>query len=244
MNRKLAFIAAAVLLMTAGCGNIEEGGEPEENTTVSDTEISSEEETSETVSEEEETAAAETTASEETTEVETTEAPKASDNADASDYFKVLTDVKPGMKRDEVFAIIGDGYTYEEEYIMSTGYIYPFEHDDIFGTGLKGDMFVEFNQDNGCFRCGGFHLGTEGVGDSTVYLYSEDELREAFDKIMPILTATFGEDYAPTGINGDGIISDNEWKYGNEELWAMWGTDLWGEKSGINEILVSHSAEQ
>ena len=49
MKRKLAFIAAAALLMTAGCGKINDpAAETEENTTVTEAETTTAEETSET----------------------------------------------------------------------------------------------------------------------------------------------------------------------------------------------------
>ena len=115
MKKKLAFIMSALLLTTAGCGNIDNGNEAgEETTAAEETEIAPEEETAE------ETTAEETTA-EETTEAETTSEPvtetgkKAANSTDTSDYIKVLTDLRTGMNRDEVFALIGDDYTYETE---------------------------------------------------------------------------------------------------------------------------------
>ena len=246
MKKKLAFIMSALLLTTAGCGNIDNGNEAgEETTAAEETEIAPEEETAE------ETTAEETTA-EETTEAETTSEPvtetgkKAANNADTSDYIKVLTDLKAGMKRDEVFAIIGDDYTYETEYFQSTEYCYHIECDDIFGTGLSGDMFVEFYLDSGEYRCGGFHLGTKGHDEDIEYPYGENELREAFDKILPMLEEKFGTDHHPYDLVDDASIKGNyNWQLNeNESLWAMWGTGLWGEDSPVNEILISRSVEQ
>ena len=244
MKKKLAFIMSALLLTTAGCGNIDNGNDASGETTSAE-ETTAEETTAEETTAEE-TTAGETTEAENTSEPATEADPKAANSADASDYIKVLTDLKAGMKRDEVFAIIGDDYTYETEYFQSTEYCYPIECDDIFGTGLSGDMFVEFYLDSGEYRCGGFHLGTKGHDDDTTYPYNENELREAFDKILPMLEEKFGTDHHPYDLVDDASIKGNyNWQLNeNESLWAMWGTGLWGEDSPVNEILISRSVEQ
>ena len=42
----------------------------------------------------------------------------------------------------------------------------------------------------------------------------------------------------------EGIKDEISWSDGSDQLWAIYGTDLWGKESGVNEMIVSRSIER
>ena len=236
MKRKLAFIAAAALLMTAGCGKINDpAAETEENTTVTEAETTTAEETSET--------AVETTAEPTAAAPETTSEAPAENKAAAG--INVLSELRTGMTEDEVFSIIGENYDYKSDVrCNSMEYDYSFASDEVFGTGLSGYMFAEFDSESKQLICCGYHIGAVGNVDESEHPYGEDKLAAGYAKVIEKLTADYGDGQRPIEYSGEGIKDEISWSDGSDQLWAIYGTDLWGKESGVNEMIVSRSIER
>ena len=241
MKKKLAFIAAAALLLSAGCGQINDpAAEADENTTVTEPETTTAEETTEAATEaatEEETTAATTAAP-----VTTAETP--GENSAAA-RINVLSELRMGMTEEEVFSVIGDkfDYRYDAGSKPSIEYDYTVVSDEIFGTGLRGYMFAEFDAESHTLICCGYHLGAVGNAAKSDHPYSEAELTDGYGMVTETLTAGYGEGIRPEEYTGEGIIDEMSWSDGSDQLWAIYGTDLWDTDSSVNEIIVSRSIE-
>lgn len=160
----------------------------------------------------------------------------------------IIAGLKNGMTRDEVFAVIGKNYTSEEEKTTQKHtYNYPVKAGTVFGTDLNGEMFVEFDLKTGLLVNYGYALGRLGTMDNREYPYSEQQLKEAYDKIYAVMTDWYGE-----GTKGSLVSTKAEYtwmtEYGN--VWAVYGVNLWNYSAtpesyekGINEIVLSCSVE-
>lgn len=160
--------------------------------------------------------------------------------------LNILDQLKTGMTIEDVFAVIGKDYDYEYRagYKPSVEYDYSFTADEVFDTGLRGYMFVEFDEKTDELICFGYHIGNVGNVENSSYPYSESELKEAFNKLLPSLEEEYGNATVPSAFSGEGVKAEYSWSMGTDQLWAIWGTDLWGASSGVNEIIVSRSIDR
>ena len=241
IKKRAAMISALVMLCTAGCGRIDYSAETTEETT--DAEVTT---TEEEITSEEITTAEETTAEAEITSEPTSETPQVSEDTDNTDKFNVITQLSLGMSKDEVFEIIGSDYDFEliKDHRSVVEYDYNFDTEEAFGTGLGGHMFTEFDEGTEKLVCCGYHIGAVAKDEhSCTYPYSAEQLEEAFNKILNPLNDEFGEATLNNDYEGEGIDTEYTWNADGEEIWAVWGTDMWGTSSGINEIIVSRSID-
>lgn len=176
-------------------------------------------------------------------------AQEGSPESSSSSSINVLTELRMGMTEEEVFSVIGDKYDhqYDRGYDPSVEYDYRVTADEVFGTGLDGYMFIEFNAKTHQLICCGYHLGAVGNVEDSKYPYSEEQLAESYGKIIEKLTSDFGSGLRPEEYAGEGIKDEMSWADGSDQLWAIYGTDLWSlpdSKSGVNEIIVSRSIER
>lgn len=151
------------------------------------------------------------------------------------------------MTKDEVFAVLGREYTDEEEKLTQRyAYYYPVKSGDAFGTELEGEMFVEFDLKTGLLVNYGYALGRVGTKDDKTYPYTEQQLKEAYDKIYSVMTDWYGE-----GTKGSlsGPKAEYTWETDNGQVWAVYGVNLWSAnepetyEKGINELILSCSVE-
>lgn len=245
MYKKLTALAAALLITAAGCGKIDDQGSDEETETTSQAEeVTEDVPMTETVSPDDlpET----TTTSVEITTEPTAEAPEA-ENTSLAESINVLSSMKTGMTEEEALSEFGieNGRRCEGNYAGADyEYDYSLTADNVFGTGLKGYMFAQFDTSTQKLICCGYHFGKLEDSESTEFPYSEDELREAYQKIVQKLTEQYGEGTRPETFAGEGIRDELTWNDGSEIIWAMYGMDLWSPDSGVNEIVVSRSIDR
>ena len=134
---------------------------------------------------------------------------------------------------------------YEENSAVGTyEYEYAMDFDNVFGTGLPGYMFVEFDFSTHQLICCGYHIGRVLTKDSNEFTCSEEQLSEAYNIIKEKLTAEYGEGTHPQTVSGVGIHEELTWEDGSENIWTVYGIDLWSENSGVNEIVVSRSIDR
>ena len=164
----------------------------------------------------------------------------------APNNVNILSQLDTGMTEEEVFSVIGRNYDhkYDDGYKPSLEYDYSFSSDEVFGTELNGYMFVEFDSKTQELICCGYHIGAVGNAEKAVYPYSEDMLANGYDKIIEKLISEYGEGQRPVDYTGEGVKSEMSWNDGSDQLWAIYGTNLWSKESGVNEIIVSRSIER
>lgn len=159
----------------------------------------------------------------------------------------IISGIRNGMTKDEVFAVLGREYTDEEEELTQRyAYYYPVKSGDVFGTELEGEMFVEFDLKTGLLVNYGYALGRVGTKDNKTYPYTEQQLKEAYDKIYSVMTDWYGE-----GTKGSlsGPKAEYTWETDNGQVWAVYGVNLWSAnepetyEKGINELILSCSVE-
>ena len=159
----------------------------------------------------------------------------------------IISGIRNGMTKDEVFAVLGREYTDEEEKLTQRyAYYYPVKSGDAFGTELEGEMFVEFDLKTGLLVNYGYALGRVGTKDNKTYPYTEQQLKEAYDKIYSVMTDWYGE-----GTKGSlsGPKAEYTWETDNGQVWAVYGVNLWSAnepetyEKGINELILSCSVE-
>ena len=159
----------------------------------------------------------------------------------------IISGIRNGMTKDEVFAVLGREYTDEEEKLTQRyAYYYPVKSGDAFGTELEGEMFVEFDLKTGLLVNYGYALGRVGTKDDKTYPYTEQQLKEAYDKIYSVMTDWYGE-----GTKGSlsGPKAEYTWETDNGQVWAVYGVNLWSAnepetyEKGINELILSCSVE-
>lgn len=159
----------------------------------------------------------------------------------------IISGIRNGMTKDEVFAVLGREYTDEEEKLTQRyAYYYPVKSGDVFGTELEGEMFVEFDLKTGLLVNYGYALGRVGTKDDKTYPYTEQQLKEAYDKIYSVMTDWYGE-----GTKGSlsGPKAEYTWETDNGQVWAVYGVNLWSAnepetyEKGINELILSCSVE-
>ena len=159
----------------------------------------------------------------------------------------IISGIRNGMTKDEVFAVLGKEYTDEEEELTQRyAYYYPVKSGDVFGTELEGEMFVEFDLKTGLLVNYGYALGRVGTKDNKTYPYTEQQLKEAYDKIYSVMTDWYGE-----GTKGSlsGPKAEYTWETDNGQVWAVYGVNLWSAnepetyEKGINELILSCSVE-
>lgn len=159
----------------------------------------------------------------------------------------IISGIRNGMTKDEVFAVLGREYTDEEEKLTQRyAYYYPVKSGDAFGTELEGEMFVEFDLKTGLLVNYGYALGRVGTKDDKTYPYTEQQLKEAYDKIYSVMTDWYGE-----GTKGilSGPKAEYTWETDNGQVWAVYGVNFWSAndpetyEKGINELILSCSVE-
>lgn len=155
----------------------------------------------------------------------------------------IISGIRNGMTKDEVFAVLGREYTDEEEKLTQRyAYYYPVKSGDVFGTELEGEMFVEFDLKTGLLVNYGYALGRVGTKDDKTYPYTEQQLKEAYDKIYSVMTDWYGE-----GTKGSlsGPKAEYTWETDNGQVWAVYGVNLWSAnepetyEKGLNELILS-----
>ena len=247
MYKKLTALAAVLLITAVGCGKIDDQGSDEETETTSQAEeVTEEAAATETVSTDDTTVETTTTTAEETTESATTTAAKDDEEPHANN-INVLSAMKTGMTEEEALAVSGmkDHTRYEENLAVNAyEYEYAMDCDNVFGTGLPGYMFAEFDFSTHKLICCGYHLGRVLTENSNEFTCSEEQLSEAYNKIKEQLTAEYGEGTHPQTFSGEGIREELTWEDGTDHIWAIYGIDLWSENSGVNEIVVSRSIDR
>lgn len=159
----------------------------------------------------------------------------------------IITGIKNGMTRDEVFAVLGKNYTAEEEKISGKyAYYYPVQSGEVFDTELEGEMFVEFDLETELLVNYGYALGRLGTVKDRIYPYSEQQLKEAYDKIYGVMINWYGE---ATKGSFSSPKAEYIWETDNGQIWAIYGINLWNEyeatayEKGINELVLSCSVE-
>ena len=159
----------------------------------------------------------------------------------------IISGIRNGMTKDEVFAVLGREYTDEEEKLTQRyAYYYPVKSGDVFGTELEGEMFVEFDLKTGLLVNYGYALGRVGTKEDKTYPYTEQQLKEAYDKIYSVMTDWYGE-----GTKGSlsGPKAEYTWETDNGQVWAVYGVNLWSAnepetyEKGLNELILSCSVE-
>lgn len=159
----------------------------------------------------------------------------------------IISGIRNGMTKDEVFAVLGREYTDEEEKLTQRyAYYYPVKSGDVFGTELEGEMFVEFDLKTGLLVNYGYALGRVGTKDDKTYPYTEQQLKEAYDKVYSVMTDWYGE-----GTKGSlsSPKAEYTWETDNGQVWAAYGVNLWSAnepetyEKGINELILSCSVE-
>ena len=159
----------------------------------------------------------------------------------------IISGIRNGMTKDEVFAVLGREYTDEEEKLTQRyAYYYPVKSGDVFGTELEGEMFVEFDLKTGLLVNYGYALGRVGTKDDKTYPYIEQQLKEAYDKVYSVMTDWYGE-----GTKGSlsGPKAEYTWETDNGQVWAVYGVNLWSAnepetyEKGLNELILSCSVE-
>lgn len=170
-----------------------------------------------------------------------------SQNAETNETKSIITGIRNGMTKDEVFAVLGKGYTAEEEKLSQKyAYYYPVKIGDVFDTDLEGEMFVEFDTETELLVNYGYALGRLGTTKDRIYPYNEQQLKTAYDKIYSIMTDWYGE-----GTKGSFPNPKAEyiWEIDDGQVWAIYGVNLWNEnepetyEKGINELVLSCSVE-
>lgn len=166
-------------------------------------------------------------------------------SASHNEEKSIIQGLKNGMTSGEVFEVTGMDYIEKSEGLRNTvTYYYPVNAGEAFGTSLDGMMFVEFDTETDKLVNYGYHLGRKGNSESLVFPYSKQELKEAYDTVMNVLTEWYGE-------GQKGSLSDPEeeyiWELSDGQLWAVYGVNLWSDKEpeqyekGINEVIISCS---
>ena len=159
----------------------------------------------------------------------------------------IISGIRNGMTKDEVFAVLGREYTDEEEKLTQRyAYYYPVKSGDVFGTELEGEMFVEFDLKTGLLVNYGYALGRVGTKEDKTYPYTEQQLKEAYDKIYSVMADWYGE-----GTKGSlsGPKAEYTWETDNGQVWAVYGVNLWSAnepetyEKGLNELILSCSVE-
>lgn len=159
----------------------------------------------------------------------------------------IISGIRNGMTKDEVFAVLGREYTDEEEKLTQRyAYYYPVKSGDVFGTELEGEMFVEFDLKTGLLVNYGYALGRVGTKEDKTYPYTEQQLKEAYDKVYSVMTDWYGE-----GTKGSlsGPKAEYTWETDNGQVWAVYGVNLWSAnepetyEKGLNELILSCSVE-
>ena len=159
----------------------------------------------------------------------------------------IINGIRNGMTKDEVFAIIGKDYAYEKEKTTRKhSYYYIVQSGEVFDTNLEGKMFVEFDLETGLLVNYGYALGRLGTSDDRNYPYSEQQLKEAYDKIYAVMTDWYGES---TKGNNSSPKAEYIWETDIGQIWAIYGVNLWSGyepptyEEGVNEIVLSCSVE-
>lgn len=159
----------------------------------------------------------------------------------------IISGIRNGMTKDEVFAVLGREYIDEEEKLTQRyAYYYPVKSGDVFGTELEGEMFVEFDLKTGLLVNYGYALGRVGTKEDKTYPYTEQQLKEAYDKVYSVMTDWYGEG---TKGNLSGPKAEYTWETDNGQVWAVYGVNLWSAnepetyEKGINKLILSCSVE-
>ena len=205
------------------------------------------------------TLAEDTSVTEEDTSAETSEtttaAPETSEVTTAAGYetvtvpadsgeHNIIPGIELGDMKDDVLAKFGTfGRKVENSAKPSTSYSYYIDGLGLFGADMKGEMFFEFADRTGELICYGYELGGVPSGDGITYPCSHDELESAYGKVTEKLAEWYGgepETENDIGVEAQytAVLDDTS------EIWAVYGTDLWGEGTGINAVIFSRSVSE
>ena len=158
----------------------------------------------------------------------------------------IISGIRNGMSKKEVFEVLGTDYTDEEEKTWKYAYYYPVKSGEVFGTNLNGVMFAEFDIKTDKLINYGYALGRSGTVDERVYPYSEADLKEAYDIIYSKMVTWYGE-----ATQGGSTSPKAEYSWETEDglVWAMYGVNLWTDvppesyEKGVNELVLSCSVD-
>ena len=202
MKKELAFIAAAALLMSAGCGSINTpADEAEENTTVTETET--------------ETAAEKDT----------------SDSADKfGTAFFMLPDIRLGMTEEEVKPLIDGDFERSEKKSNDVGptvvyYSIPFDSFPYLDIDMEGYELLAFVPDGELISMA-CHFGVTDRDHTVKKKHSEKEIKAVYDKLFKQIHEHYG-DYYNTNDKFDNFIGDAGWSnsFGNLSVTAVYLPD-------------------
>jgi hypothetical protein len=203
MKKILAFIAAAELLISAGCGKTADpANEAEENTTVTETETSAEEDTT-----------------------------AATDSADKlGTQFFMLPDIRLGMTEDEVKALIDTDFERIEKKVNDIGpdvvyYNIPFDSFPYLGIDMEGYERLAFVPDGELISMA-CHFGVTDSDYTVKNKHSEKEIKAVYDKLFEQIHEHYG-DYYTTNEKLENCIGDAGWSnsFGNLSLTAVYLSD-------------------
>ena len=200
MKKKLAFAAAAVLLISVGCGRINDpADEAEENTTVTETETSTEEDTID-ISEK------------------------------LGTEFFMLPDIRLGMTEDEVKALIDSDFERSQEKHNDSGpdvvyYSVPFDSFPYLGIDMEGYVLLAFVPDGKLISmtC---HFGVTSRDNTVKNKHSEEDIKAVYDKLFEQIYEHYGDHYT-TNDDLDNYIGDTYWSnsFGDLSLTAVYLPD-------------------
>lgn len=155
----------------------------------------------------------------------------------------VIDEVENGMTEEEVFEIVGTDWLFDYESAFDPGsrtYVYNVDSIPELGVNIPSQLHLNFNSKKQLFNYG-YHIGRTGTSSTdTSYPCDEKTLRECYEKLLELFKSFHG--------NGSTLKNSAYYRTGDQhiwaetdfgELWMIYGMDLWGEKSGINEILIS-----
>ena len=238
MKKYIACISLLSVIALSGCGQVESSSQRAAGVTKPvQTEVTSEEEpfTAENTSETEtvtetETETAETPTTETASETETVPETTAAQVTDAE------KNIIPG-----VLGKFGDYTdTFDGMSKPSTTYNYSIDGSELFGVDMKGVMFFEFSNRTDELICYGYRFGNVKAEGKDTYPYSGDELKAAYEKVLDKLTGWYGgspNESTLVGIDTEYSVSLED----DSEIWSVYGVNMWGEASGINELILSHA---
>lgn len=167
--------------------------------------------------------------------------------ANAENQNSIITGIKCGMAESEVIEILGNDIVYtldssdinpeDDDYTN----FYNTENISDFNVDMSSVIITEFSGDN-TLNNYGYNIGTHYNKETQKfeYPYSESELLEVYDGIYNQLVQWYGE--GGDGYNIYGTLREYTWNTEYGEIWFVVGTDLFGESSGINKIILTCSA--
>lgn len=156
----------------------------------------------------------------------------------------IISGIHIGMTEEEVFNVVGRNYSFKEKDFLNPNeieYYYALNNIKEFNLNMSAVMFFEFSE-KGKLCNFGYHIGTiwdkNNINNSS-YPYSKSELVNAYNKIYAYLKNWYGNG-KETDTADPYAIKEYSWyntDYG--DVWFIVGMNLWGDNSGVNEIIIS-----